>query len=90
MWCERAQFRSLALKQSRNRFDQPWERGTLSDTTRGTQGHDPLHPALALLALGPLAAFVPPDLSFRQARLTSRHGSVKADLTCQRPMLDPL
>ena len=28
-------------------------------------------------------------LSFRQACLTSLHGSVKADLACQRPTLDP-
>src|SRR5262249_14464322 len=29
-------------------------------------------------------------LYFRQARLTSLHGSVKAELACQRPTLDPL
>jgi len=28
-------------------------------------------------------------LSFRQACLTSHHGSVKADLACHRPILDP-
>jgi hypothetical protein len=61
MRCEPAQIRPLALKQSRNRFDQYWRRGTLSDATRVTQGQDPLHPALALLAMGPLAAFVPPE-----------------------------
>jgi hemolysin activation/secretion protein len=33
---------------------------------------------------------IPLVLSFRQARLTSLHGSVKAELACQRPMLDPL
>ena len=68
MWCEPAQIRPLALKQSRNGFDQHWKRGTLSDATRGTQGQDPLHPALALLALSPLAAFVPPDAASMDAR----------------------
>ena len=51
----------MAFTQTRNPFDQHWKRGTLSDATRVTQGQDPLYPAMALLAMDPLAAFVPQD-----------------------------
>jgi hypothetical protein len=34
---------------------QHWKRGTLSDATCVTQGQDPLYPAIALLAMSPLA-----------------------------------
>ena len=68
MWCEPGSDQAFGIETEQKRFDQHWKRGTLSDATRGTQGHDPLHPALALLALGPLAAFVPPDTVSMDAR----------------------
>ena len=50
-----------ACKQTRNRFDQNRKRRLPSDATRVTQGQDTLHPAIALLATGSLAAFALQD-----------------------------
>ena len=61
MLCEPAQVRPFAFKQTRKRFDQHRKRGLPTDATRVTEGQDPLYPAIALLAPGPLAAFAPQD-----------------------------